>query len=304
MRIRTIKPEWLDDERIVCASPEARVLTIALILLADDHGRGRASPTVLAGRVFPAAANPRETLAKALDDLAGLACVVMYERDGQSYCAIRNWDRHQKVDKPGKPQVPPPPSGNTANQAVSADVESPRETLAKVPETLATDQDQDQDQEGSGTRASAHENPAAAPPVEAPVMPAHVERFERSLVTPTSAHAAVVALVSETRQAAGGAPFRATGWADRDAVQKLAEWSGAPEIGPDRLRAALTSFWATKGTGARLSYLVEEDPGRFLGAPKRARGGPAAPSSHEEHAAEVRANGGEGRGRARLTNVF
>lgn len=292
MRIRTIKPEWLDDERIVCASPEARVLSIALILLADDHGRGRASPTVLAGRVFPGAENPRETLAKALGELASLSFVVLYEVDGQSYFAIRNWEKHQRVDRPGRPQVPPPPNANAVISACSDDHANVRETPEKVRESLATDQDQDQEGTRSGeesSRVPAREAPSAAPAH----VPRHVEAFERSLAPDTPAHAAVVALVSETRKAAGGAPFRAVAFADREAVQKLAEWSAAPDIGPERLRASLAAFWATKGTGARLSWLTEEDPGRFLGQTPR-RKGVAPPGTMSEHAAVVAEAGGDG----------
>jgi hypothetical protein len=104
-RIRSIKPEWLEDERMALASAEARVLSIALLLLADDHGRGRASRTMLLGRVFPGKAP--DTLAKALEELAGWF-VRFYELDGQSYFEIKNWEKHQKVDKPGKPRVPAP----------------------------------------------------------------------------------------------------------------------------------------------------------------------------------------------------
>jgi hypothetical protein len=137
----------------------------------------------------------------------------------------------------------------------------------------------------------------ASAPTAAAHLPAHVESFERSLVAPTSADRAVAELVSETRQAAGGAPFRATAWQDREALQKLAEWSAAVGGGPERLRAVLSAFWAAKGTGGRLSWLVEEDPGRFLGskAPRTRAGGIAAPASHEEHAAAVAQAVAEGR---------
>ncbi len=116
---------------------------------------------------------------------------------------------------------------------------------------------------------------AAAPTTEPtaptpPHPPPHVEAFERSLRGPTDA---VVAAVSETRQAAGGAKFRPVSWQDREAVQKLAEWVKATEIPPKSLRAALAAFWGSKGTSARLSWFVEEDPGRFLGAKPTKRGG-------------------------------
>jgi hypothetical protein len=47
-RIRSIKPEWLDDEKIAGASDEARVLSVALILMSDDYGRGRAALAAIA----------------------------------------------------------------------------------------------------------------------------------------------------------------------------------------------------------------------------------------------------------------
>src|SRR5688572_15463812 len=104
-RIRSIKPEWLDDERMAMASSDARVLSVALLLLADDHGNGRAGRVMLAGRVFPG--KPLETLDNALEGLAPWF-VTLYEVDGQSYFSIPKWEKHQKVDKPGKPRVPLP----------------------------------------------------------------------------------------------------------------------------------------------------------------------------------------------------
>lgn len=104
-RIRSIKPEWLEDERMASASAEARVLSIALMLLADDHGRGRAGRVVLAAQAFPG--KPLETLDSALGELAGWF-VNLYEVDDQHYFEIKNWAKHQKVDKPGKGRVPAP----------------------------------------------------------------------------------------------------------------------------------------------------------------------------------------------------
>lgn len=105
-RIRTVKPEWLEDELLALASPEARVLSIGLMLLADDHGNGRANPTLLAGQVFPG--KPLELAAGALVELRGIRFVSLYEVDGQTYFTIRNWDKHQRVDKRGKNRVPVP----------------------------------------------------------------------------------------------------------------------------------------------------------------------------------------------------
>lgn len=108
-RIRTVKPEWLDDERLVLASLEARVMSIALLTLADDEGRGRGNPVILGAQVFPGSANPREASTKALRELAEASYVVLYEVDGQSYFQIRNFAKHQKIDRPRPSALPEPP---------------------------------------------------------------------------------------------------------------------------------------------------------------------------------------------------
>ena len=154
MRIRTIKPEWLDDETMALAPLESRVLSIALILLADDYGNGRANDALLASRVFPASANPRESLAKARVGLANF--LVTYEVNGQSYFHIRNWERHQRVDRPGKPLVPPYPGETEISPA------NIREGHAKVRGTLATDLDLDLEGTTTATPATAATEPTIA----------------------------------------------------------------------------------------------------------------------------------------------
>lgn len=130
-RIRTVKPEWLEDERLAFASPAARVASIGLILVADDFGRGRANVAWLRGQIFPGDETLEQTRA-ALRELERLRFVVLYEVDDQAYFAVRNWAKHQRVDKPGKPRVPAPP-------------ENLPETPANFRESLAPDHDHDQD---------------------------------------------------------------------------------------------------------------------------------------------------------------
>ncbi len=138
-RIRTVKPEWLEDELLALASDAARVLSIGLVLLADDYGNGRANPLQLAGKVFPG--KVLEHTANALEELRAMNFVTLYEVDGQRYFHIRNWSKHQRVDKPGAPRVPGPPDHSPPISAVFAasppvSVAAP-EALAKVPESPA-----------------------------------------------------------------------------------------------------------------------------------------------------------------------
>ncbi len=144
-RIRTIKPEWLEDELLAGASNEARVLSVGLILMADDYGRGRANIATIASDVWRFAmaqddgAHAAEVLAmasRAFRELLAMRFVIDYEVDRQRYFAIRNWNKHQKVDRPSKPRIPAPSEAETPTKS------DHRETLASVGreigETLAT----------------------------------------------------------------------------------------------------------------------------------------------------------------------
>lgn len=144
-RIRTIKPEWLEDELLAGASNEARVLSVALILMADDYGRGRANIATIAADAWRFAmakddgAHAAKVLAmasRAFRELLAIRFVIEYEVDRQQYFAIRNWNKHQKVDRPSKPRIPAPTEAETPIKNDS------RETLASVSrevgETLAT----------------------------------------------------------------------------------------------------------------------------------------------------------------------
>ncbi len=227
-RIRTIKPEWLTDERMALASSDARVLSIALIVMADDYGRGRANRIMLAGQVFPGK-NP-ETLANALDELATGNFVTLYEVDGQSYYAVRNWDKHQRVDKPGKPRVPEIPEGYEPPAKV-------RESVAKVPETLAPDHDHDHDQEGTKRSPRRKKSDKVPDPNHAPTVKLYVECFE---------------------QARGEQPT--VGGKEAKAVQRLLK-----TVGVDKARRCIANayrdpFWRRQAT---ISSIVA-DPDKFL----------------------------------------
>lgn len=157
-RIRSIKPEWLEDERLITAGSDARVASIALIILADDYGRGRLT-VATAARIFP---ETPENFREAFARLSGWF-VEEYHVRGQGYFRIVNWDKHQKVDKPGKPHVPPPET------ACISTIENHPEAPENFRESLATDlrtvgpKDPDQDPD---PRASAPERGTPMDPLK------------------------------------------------------------------------------------------------------------------------------------------
>lgn len=126
-RIRTIKPEILEDERSAGLSSDAWRLWVSMWLLADDHGRLRGAPEWLRAQVFWSAPHPVH-VSDLLLELHQANVIVQYEIAGQKYIEIRNWAKHQKVDHPGKPRIPEPCDNSSRDT---------RETVAKEVETLA-----------------------------------------------------------------------------------------------------------------------------------------------------------------------
>ena len=144
-RIRSIKPEILEDDRTAGLDDATFRMFVSGLLLADDYGNLRANPGLLHASIFWAARDPRESLAKVsagLETLAGLGLWRLYVEHGQKYAHIKGWTRHQKVDHPGKPRVPLPPddidSDTYAPFLASMSRES-RESLGLPRETLAPD---------------------------------------------------------------------------------------------------------------------------------------------------------------------
>jgi hypothetical protein len=102
-RIRTIKPDFWSDERIVGLSPMARLFFIGMWNFADDHGGIERSPRQLKMKVFPGDDVEVEPL---VQELLGAGMVVEYEVDGALYLNIKNFLRHQRINRPSTPRIP------------------------------------------------------------------------------------------------------------------------------------------------------------------------------------------------------
>lgn len=69
-----------------------------LITYVDDYGRGSADPELLKGFVFPRRRGITESqIRTALDNLANIGMVTLYDVDGESYFCFPNWDKHQRI---------------------------------------------------------------------------------------------------------------------------------------------------------------------------------------------------------------
>lgn len=109
MRIRTVKPELLDDEKVSRLSHAAFRLFLGVILLADDHGNLRGALDFLQGRVFHSTS---ADVAAALAELIEAGLVRPYLVRQQAFLAVTGWAKHQKITRPSKAHIPGPNEGD------------------------------------------------------------------------------------------------------------------------------------------------------------------------------------------------
>lgn len=137
-RIRTVKPELLEDAITAGLSDMSFRLFIACILLADDYGNLRFEPEWIRGQVYWSRKVDSTQFSAAIAELS--VVVTAYEVKGQFYGAIKNWSKHQKVSHPGKPRVPglaealPRVSGDPRESLVP-DLRSPTTTTTTTTST-------------------------------------------------------------------------------------------------------------------------------------------------------------------------
>ncbi len=83
-------------------------LWVALLLLADDEGRGLADPRFLRAQAFAFSPNPPDA-EEVARDLEALPYVILYEVEGVRYYQLANWGAWQRLEKPTTSLLPPPP---------------------------------------------------------------------------------------------------------------------------------------------------------------------------------------------------
>lgn len=120
-RIRSIKPEFPQSESMGRVSRDARLLFVLLWTIADDHGRARAHSRMLASLLFPYDDDAGKLIDGWLGELEKEGCIRLYETGGSRYLIILGWGKHQKIDRPSKPQFPEP--DNSTREASRESIE-------------------------------------------------------------------------------------------------------------------------------------------------------------------------------------
>lgn len=108
-RIRSIKPEFFDDEDIARLTAFARLCFQGLWCHADRAGRIEDRPERLKVRIFPYDKVNIDTL---LDELASGRFIIRYVVDGKRYIQVRSFLKHQRPNSKEAPSTYPAPIQN------------------------------------------------------------------------------------------------------------------------------------------------------------------------------------------------
>lgn len=104
-RIRTIKPEFWTDEDIASVSEPARLLAIGILNQADDEGFFKSNPMLLKAAVFPLC-EPSMSIQGMINELSNIGYIKLcVGSDGKQYGLVRNFNNHQKVNRPSPSKI-------------------------------------------------------------------------------------------------------------------------------------------------------------------------------------------------------
>jgi hypothetical protein len=107
-RIRSIKPEFWTNEKIVDCSTSARLLFIGLWTFSDDAGVHPASARRIKMQVFPGDDITSEQVDQYIEELIRGKLLREFSENGEKYWHIVGFNEHQKIDRPTYKYPKPP----------------------------------------------------------------------------------------------------------------------------------------------------------------------------------------------------
>lgn len=105
MRIRTVKPEFWQNQDLANLPAETRLLAIGLLNYADDDGYFVNNPALIRGAVFPFSEHYRN-IPVMLRELSGIGFLTLgKDETGKEYGLVTNFKKHQQINKYRKSTV-------------------------------------------------------------------------------------------------------------------------------------------------------------------------------------------------------
>lgn len=142
-RIRTIKPDFWTDEKVLGIQPITRLLFIGMWNFADDYGRLEFSPVSLKAKIFPGDNFTGTDVRDMLNELCSAGLLMIYSAKDKEYIEITGW-HNQRIDKRQVSKIPAPFDDGSAIRGIpptSADLPQPTPTSAPVMEGNGREED-------------------------------------------------------------------------------------------------------------------------------------------------------------------
>lgn len=104
-RIRTIKPQFWENEELSEVSECACLLAIALLNYSDDEGYFNANEKLIKAACFPIR-DTSSTIRRMLDELSNIGYLEFArDDDHRIYGRVINFSKHQRIDRPQKSKI-------------------------------------------------------------------------------------------------------------------------------------------------------------------------------------------------------
>jgi hypothetical protein len=161
-RQRKIPPVMFDDETLMELTTEQRLTGLGLYFIADDHGRGSATPARVRSDLWPLSETiTNDSIVEHLEWLDQAGLIQLYEAEGRTYFVILDWPSQ---DHPTASKIPPPPPRQTHTSASRSPLE-----------VLGVEEREERGGEGARGRegAQGESADASAPDPTSPFCPKH-----------------------------------------------------------------------------------------------------------------------------------
>lgn len=136
-RIRTIKPEMWDDDKLARLPIQANLLLIGMLNFADDTGVIKDNASWIRSKIFSLREDVRkQDVQQWIDALIQARILVPFQHGGEGYLAIRTFKAHQRIDRPQPSKIPADVlqialDDNSTNVRRTLDDDSPQERKGK-----------------------------------------------------------------------------------------------------------------------------------------------------------------------------
>ena len=171
-RIRTIKPDFWEDDVIGLLSRDARLLFIATWNLADDEGRLRWSAPYLKASAFMYDDDiDNAVVERLMTELEGLELVRPYRagKAQQPFATVTNFARHQKINRPSASKLPDPNGENVTQYQSDKKLSEPlTESVVSHSLTEGEGEGERERESRSSLRSDLVDSAAADPPDDIP----------------------------------------------------------------------------------------------------------------------------------------